>query len=147
MANIILSENDKRRFARKIAHSAEIDCAEWGAGRFSTGYGQFWLRGANVGAHRIAWVIANGQIPDGMCVLHHCDNRRCVNVGHLFLGTVKDNISDMDKKRRRGRRAPRTHCPHGHEYSGENLFFCRGEKRCRACARGRYWATKSGGNK
>jgi len=51
-------------------------------------------------AHRWAWMQANGPIPDGLWVLHHCDNPPCVNVEHLFLGTVQDNSDDMVAKGR-----------------------------------------------
>lgn len=51
-------------------------------------------------AHRVAWERENGPVPEGMCVLHHCDNRACVNVEHLFLGTKQDNTQDMLQKDR-----------------------------------------------
>jgi len=51
-------------------------------------------------AHRVAWELAYGAISPGMCVLHKCDNRKCCNIQHLFLGTVADNIADMIKKGR-----------------------------------------------
>ncbi len=51
-------------------------------------------------AHRLAWVEVHGPIPDGLCVLHICDVRNCVNVEHLFLGTLADNNKDKARKGR-----------------------------------------------
>lgn len=63
-------------------------------------YGEFSLAGKVEKAHRLAWRFAHGPIPPGLCVLHHCDVPWCVNVDHLFLGTRRDNVSDMVRKRR-----------------------------------------------
>lgn len=56
-------------------------------------------------AHRLAWEFSKGPIPEGLQVLHKCDNRKCCNPSHLFLGTQKDNIQDMISK---GRKAIRS---------------------------------------
>ena len=57
-------------------------------------------RRKNLRTHRVAWVLGCGQIPDGLCVLHRCDNPICVRLDHLFLGTMRDNTDDMMAKGR-----------------------------------------------
>ena len=93
------------RFWSKVEKGDPLECWEWTAFTLDDrgGYGQFRVGGASgamIGAHRVAWELVNGEIPDGMCILHSCDNPPCVNPGHLFLGTKTDNAEDRDQKGR-----------------------------------------------
>lgn len=76
-------------------------CIEFKGSRDDCGYGNIGVKGKHKKAHRVAWEQANGPIPDGMYVCHHCDNPPCINIDHLFLGTQKDNIQDCILKGRK----------------------------------------------
>lgn len=77
-------------------------CWVWKASTFDTGYGQFKFGERTVRTHRFLWEQVYGPIPDGLDVLHHCDNPPCVRLDHLFLGTDQDNSDDKVAKRRHG---------------------------------------------
>lgn len=93
------------RFWEKVDRSGGPEaCWPW-TGATQKGYGAFGLEdGKIVRAHRFMWEITYGPIPDGLNVLHHCDNRPCCNPHptHLFLGTFQDNTLDMVIKGRHG---------------------------------------------
>jgi hypothetical protein len=78
-------------------------CWNWRASVGNHGYGQLTYLQQKYTAHRLSWELHRGPIPDDLCVLHHCDNRRCVNPDHLFLGTRTENLEDMTAKGRRVR--------------------------------------------
>lgn len=117
-------------------------CVEWPLSLNPAGYGQKMVRGKLWRAHRWVWTQANGPIPEGMQVNHHCDNRACVNVEHLYLGTQKDNMRDALE---RGRMRPagdmwrnKTHCPKGHPIDGKRKTPKGGPARyCLTCHRDR----------
>ena len=80
------------------------DCIEWTGGNNCTGYGRQWINGRHQYPHRVAWEKANGRkIPEGMVVMHECDNRSCINPDHLRIGTHKENSEDMVRKGRSAR--------------------------------------------
>lgn len=91
-------------------------------------------------AHRWAWTQAHGPIPDGMFVLHHCDNPPCINVEHLYLGTKAENTADMMRRRRnRNQNTAATHCKRGHPFDETNTYLRPndGKRACKACQRQR----------
>lgn len=87
-------------------------CWEWKASTNKRGYGQLmvWKLKRPMLAHRVSWIVHNGAIPNGLFVLHDCDNPGCVRPGHLRLGTHADNMLDASLKGRqaRGKRLPHT---------------------------------------
>ncbi len=89
------------RFWKNVEHKGPNECWPWTAGR-TNGYGIFYISKGigQVMAHRVAWFLTHGKIPDGLFVCHDCDYRRCCNPTHLFLGTNEDNIRDMAQKGR-----------------------------------------------
>lgn len=100
---------DIARFWRKVNKNGPVPqhkpqlgpCWIWTAGLNEYGYGQFWLGDTNVIASRASAVINTGKdIPIGLFILHHCDCCKCVNPGHLFIGTQAENMQDMVQKSR-----------------------------------------------
>ncbi len=104
-------QDRNKRFWSKVDKTS--GCWVWTAGRFKpTLYGAFQDEGKAKRAHRVSWEMTNGEVPDGLDVLHKCDNPPCVKPDHLFLGTQADNNRDRDSKGRQasgGRHGSRLH--------------------------------------
>jgi hypothetical protein len=98
-----IEQPDLKRFLTKFEMLDGDRCWLWKACVYRDGYGMFTVNRSVLRAHRYAWTFFVGAIPDALHVLHRCDVRRCVNPGHLFLGTDADNTRD---KRSKGRGVP-----------------------------------------
>lgn len=95
--------NIEERFWKKVDKKSPDECWEWTASTNEKGYGIIGRgrRGeGTVKAHRLSYELANGKIDDNMVICHSCDNPKCVNPNHLFLGTNGDNVADMVNKNR-----------------------------------------------
>lgn len=109
---MILSESSKeqngdddielmnKRFWSKVNKGKKSECWLWIGAKKPSGYGNIRRNKKYTTAHRVAWELSFGQIPDGMQIQHSCDNRSCCNPSHLMLGTVMSNYIDMVKKGR-----------------------------------------------
>jgi len=94
---------DLSRFWTRVIIRQPDDCWEWMEGKTWAGYGAVNTKQGQYKAHRLAWELSHGPIPDGIFVLHTCDNPACCNPHHLFLGTQTDNMADMNQKGRHGK--------------------------------------------
>ena len=117
----------RERFRAKVALADVNECWTWIGARSPYGYGRIYVKGRVEQAHRVAWELTYGAVPDGLIVCHRCDNPPCVNPRHLFLGTLSDNTQDMIRK---GRNVP----PRG-ERSGRARLDERTVRKARAMAR------------
>lgn len=105
-------------FWQKVNIGKRGDCWEWKLSCYKSGYGKIGINGKSLRAHRVAWIVSRGPIPKGLFVLHTCDNRKCVNPDHLFLGTQKQNLKDMIQKGR-----GKGQIPAGEDHPGAKLTW------------------------
>jgi HNH endonuclease len=113
------------------------DCIESTGWAHKDGYRWEWDSATKreVLAHRLAWERRFGPIPEGLVIMHVCDNRACKNLDHLVLGTQGDNVRDMITKGRDvNRKREQTHCIHGHEFTEANTYIRpNGTRHCKTC--------------
>jgi hypothetical protein len=92
----------EERFWSKVDKTG--DCWIWRGAKSESGYGRIRIDGWVYFVHRRSWMLANGEIPKDMCVLHRCDTPLCVRPDHLFLGTPQENVADMVRKNRQAQK-------------------------------------------
>lgn len=123
------------RFWSKVDRSAA--CWEWTAARNAdTGYGVFWDGRGMALAHRVAYQLTKGAIPEGLAIDHLCRNRGCVNPDHLEAVTPKENNRRAEVWLGGARfQSGKTQCPKGHDYSESNTYRNpnTGRRHCRTC--------------
>jgi len=141
---VYLRQDPVERLRRKFVVGPVDECWPWLAG-LDQGYGRFWTGSGFIRGHRAVYKLLVNAIADDVVLDHLCHgwdrtceggesclHRRCVNPAHLEETTLEEN-------KRRGQSAParnarKTHCPHGHPLSGENLMRqTNGDRRCRTC--------------
>jgi hypothetical protein len=111
-------------------------CWNWTGSRTAPGWhGRISVNGRLVMAHRVSWELHYGPVPEGMSVLHACDNAGCVRPDHLMLGTQVANMRDAGQKGRLGAAKAWTACRVGHQFTDANTYRVprTGRRQCREC--------------
>lgn len=130
-----MAQTLQERFWEKVCPEPNTGCWLWMGGVDIGGYGYFHLSNPKRlrKAHRIAYLLLVGPIPENLCLDHKCRVRSCVNPTHLDVVTIGENLA-------RGvgapaRNARKTHCPHGHAYTPDNIYWHGNSRKCLTCKR------------
>lgn len=135
--------NPSDAFEARTVKDLATGCLLWVGSHDEKGYGQLRINRKIVKAHRFSWKAAHGDIPDGMLVLHRCDNPPCVNPSHLFLGTHTDNSHDMDAKGRRVNNQAKGAMCHAAKLTDEDIVAIRSDTRRQVDIAADYGVTQS----
>ena len=108
-----------------------VGCWIWKGTPRGDGYGQILVDGYHWGAHRLAYTLWVGPIPDGLTIDHLCRQPLCINPAHMEPVTKRENTLRGDGIT--AQQARRTHCPRGHAYDERNTYVNRGKRHCRHC--------------
>lgn len=128
LTRAMISVESEARFLAKVAGQSASGCSLWTAAKTSRGYGCFGVNGTIYLAHRVAFVLAGGDLDPALTIDHLCRTKACVNAAHL------EQVPGAVNSRRYADTV--TSCVHGHELAGDNLrISARGKRICRACAR------------
>lgn len=127
-----LSRPPIERLMEKV-EKRENGCWEWTHYVERNGYARIWVDRRNVGAHRFSYEYHKGPIPEGLQIDHLCNNRRCVNPGHLEAVTPQENCRRIERPE--PYQKAWTHCPNGHPYDEENTRVTDEGRSCLTCKR------------
>lgn len=124
------------RFWDKIHFPFPSECWEWKAQIQPNGYGRFNIHRIALYAHRVAYELAIGSIPDGLVLDHICRNRKCVRPSHLEPVTPKENLLRGERPFIIPYNSKKTHCKRGHVFNEKNTYYyANGSRICRVCGK------------